>query len=461
MPSFPIEEYLAAYPRPVIHFIGIGGVSMSAIAELLYIKGFRVSGNDRDESDNTSHLRDIGIDIKIGHDPEYVHGSDIIIRNAAIKDSSPDMAEAYRLGIPVFERPDVLGALMRSSESCFCISGTHGKSTTTAMCSKIAVDAGIDPTIFCGAKLPDTGIAYRFGSEKLFIAEACEYCDSFLSFFPTHAVILNIEPDHLDYFSGIDQIRTSFRKFASMVPSGGLVAANGDDPEIRKLLSGINRNIRWFGFDSSNDYYPADLTENGGYYSFTVMHGSSPVCGISLSVPGMHNAADALAAAALCDSYGISREVIGSSLSAFGGAKRRFQNIGSYNGAPVIDDFAHHPTELAAVLRTAKTLGFDRVVCIFQPHTYSRTIALKDDFISALSIADVPLLAPIYSAREINEHNISSHLIGDEISGCHVFDSFDEILPYVKNVICKGDIVLTVGAGDIFKIGRELASAGE
>ena len=456
MAIFPIEELASQPHRPRIHFIGIGGVHMSAMAELLFLRGFPVTGNDREESDNVRHLMSIGVKCFIGHKPEYVEGADIIVRNAAIRDTSPDMVRARELGLPVYERPEVLGAIMKNAGKRVCIAGTHGKSTTTAMCSEIAYEAGLDPTVFCGARIPETGVAYRFGRNDLFIAESCEYFDSFLSFYPTHAVILNIEPDHLDYFSDIHAIRASFKRFASLVPADGTVVANGDDPAIRELLADINRPIIWTGYNDGNDYQAVNVVSVQGNFAFDVLHNGQPETHIALSVPGRHVVQDALAAYAVSRACGVAVTAVTASLERFAGAKRRFERIGSFHGADVVDDFAHHPTELAANLNAAKALGYERVICVFQPHTYTRTIALYKEFAKALAIADLPILAPIYPAREENVHNISSALIGNEMASCAVYESVEDIEAYLRIIAKKGDLILTAGAGDIYKLGYRL-----
>ena len=363
------------------------------------------------------------------------------------------------MGLPIYERPEVLGALMKDAGKRICVAGTHGKSTTTAMCSEIAYEAGLDPTVFCGARIPETGVAYRFGKNDLFIAESCEYFDSFLSFYPTHAVILNIEPDHLDYFSDIHAIRASFKRFASLVPEDGVVVANGDDPEIRKLLSDLDRPILWTGFEDGNDYQAVNVVSEKGNFSFDILVNGEKEAHIDLAVPGKHVVQDALAAYAVSLASGIESESIVASLERFMGAKRRFERIGSFNGADVVDDFAHHPTELAATLNAAKALGYDRVICVYQPHTYTRTIALYKEFAKALAIADLPILAPIYPAREENVHHISSALIGDEMKDCAVYDSVEEIEAFVRSTAKKGDLIVTAGAGDIYKLGYRLVKA--
>jgi len=458
MQTFPIEEFLNRSPRPRIHFIGIGGVHISAMAELLHIKGLPVTGNDREEGDNVLHLRSIGIPVKVGHEGRYVEDADIIVRNAAIHDSSPDIVRARELGLPIYERPEVLGALMKDSEDRFCIAGTHGKSTTTAMCSRIAELAGLDPTVFCGARIPETGVAYRFGADKTFIAESCEYFDSFLSFYPTYAVILNVEPDHLDYFSDIHQIRASFKRFASLVPEKtGVVIANGDDPEIRSMLSDVNRKVIYFGFEEGNDYRAVNCRSNQGGFSFDVEKNGLKLTSVELTVPGRHHGMDALAALALTHSYGVEPSVIAEALESFRGAKRRFEKIGCFHGADVVDDFAHHPTELMANLVSAKTLGYSRIICVYQPHTYSRTEALYPEFAKALSEADLPILVPIYPAREENIHHISSALIADHMEKpCRVLNSMAEAEALLKKIARPGDLIMTTGAGDIFKLGYSL-----
>jgi len=458
MSVFPIEELLKQTPRPRIHFIGIGGVHMSAMAKLLFTKGLPITGNDREESDNVLHLRSIGIPVEVGHEGRFVEGADIIVRNAAIHDASPDMVRARELGLPIYERPEVLGALMKDAEDRFCIAGTHGKSTTTAMCSRIAELSGLDPTVFCGAKIPETGVAYRFGAQKAFIAESCEYFDSFLSFYPTYAVILNVEPDHLDYFSDIHQIRSSFKRFASLVPEDrGVVIANGDDLEIRKFLSDIDRKVIYFGFEEDNDYRAVNCESRQGGFSFDVEKDGSFLTSLELAIPGRHHGMDALAALAMTHTYGLELSVIVEALESFHGAKRRFEKIGCFHGADVVDDFAHHPTELMANLVSAKTLGYNRIICVYQPHTYSRTEALYQEFAKALSEADMPILVPIYPAREENIHHISSALIADHMEKpCKVLGSMGEAEELLKKIARPGDLIMTTGAGDIFKLGYRL-----
>lgn len=455
MNDFDLDYYAANGER--LHFIGICGVSMRAIAGTLQRLGCTVTGSDREDGPAADQLRASGIPVLIGHKPEYVRGAAAVVRNAAIHDDSPDITEARRLGIPIFERPQVLGAIMKRYSNPVCIAGTHGKTTATAMTARIAIGAGLDPAVYVGADFPFIGGTYRFGSGSMMIAESCEYCDSFLSFFPKTAVILNIEADHLDYFSGIEQIMESFRRFVLRTPSDGLVIYNADDDRTVKALTGVERDFLPFGIQ--NGRLRADrITLEHGFAQFDLVLDGKRLCTVKNGVPGYFNIYNALAASAASLRAGCTPEQIAQGLADFRGASRRFEIKGAFNGAILMDDYAHHPSELAATLNAVRDMGYRRIICIFQPHTYSRTAALKEDFIKSLRLADVVILAPIYSAREIDTGIISSAAIAAELDGAIYMTSFRDIANYLCHNASEGDLILTAGAGDIFKVHTYLTS---
>lgn len=448
-----IHDYII--PGSRAHLVGIGGVSMSPLAEVLHGMGMTITGSDIRESATTAHLRSLGIEVFIGHDAGNVGDVDLIIRTAAVHDENPEILEARRLKLPVFERAQAWGSIMRSYKNALCISGTHGKTTTTSMCTHIAMAAAADPTVMIGGTLPLLGAGHRVGKGDTIILESCEYCNSFLSFFPTVAVILNIEADHLDFFHDLEDVEHSFRTFADLVPEDGIIVANGDDYNTMHTLEGEKRPILTFGLNEG-DVHAANLEWNKGLPTFDVVYEGNTFGRISLSVPGEHNVKNALAAAAAAIALKIPAAAVEEGLAAFKGAGRRFEHKGRYHGAEVYDDYAHHPGELKALLSTAKSLGYGRVICAFQPHTYTRTKALFDDFAQVLQMADLPLLAEIYAAREINTIGISSKDLSDKIPGALYFPTLDSLTAYLKEIAKPGDLILTVGAGDIYTVGEAL-----
>lgn len=454
-----IEKLTAEHGR--IHFIGIGGIMMSALALELKRRGACVTGNDRDESDTVQMLRNSGIPVKKGHFPEAVEGADLIVRNAAIKDSSPDMLRAAELGIPVMERPALLGRLMKDYRYPICVAGTHGKSTTSAMLTHALIKTGNNPTAFIGAVLPEIGGAYTLGGKDYFVAESCEYCDSFLNLFPHTAVILNTEPDHLDYFSGIEQIIASFRKFALLTPVDGRVAVNADSENAMKAVAGIDRETVTFGLKSG--YYRAEnISFEHGYAEYDLCAGGERLTRISLGVPGLHNVYNSLAVAAAMRGYGIGEAAIAGGIASFNGVLRRFQRVGKYRGADVVDDYAHHPSELAATLATARSMGYKRVICCFQPHTYTRTAALLPEFAAALSSADRVIVTDIYAAREVNTTGISGANLASGVPGAEYIPSLSGCAERLRALASEGDIILTCGAGSITEVaGMTVGNKGE
>ena len=446
-----LNRYIA--PGQKVFLVGIGGVSMCALAEVLYGKGVSVSGSDMMQSNATKHLSEVGIPVFIGHDAANIQGTACLIRTAAVHEDNPEIMQARKLGLPVFERAQAWGAIMRNYRNAACVSGTHGKTTTTSMITHIALSAGIDPTVMIGGTLPVIGAGHRVGRGDTIVLEACEYCDSFLSFFPTLAVILNVEEDHLDYFSGIDHIVDSFRRFARLVPEDGTVVYNLDNENTVKAVSDVACRKINFGLDKNAQVRADNITFSAGLASFDLIRDGESLCYINLNVPGRHNVSNALAAAAAALSLGIEARYIKAGLEAFSGTGRRFEYKGEYGGAVIYDDYAHHPSEIAATLGAAQNMGYERVVLVFQPHTYTRTKALLDDFAVELGKADVLILSEIYAAREKNTIGISSGDLAEKIEGAQYIRDFTRIADYLKSQLRPGDLLLTMGAGDIYKVG--------
>ena len=441
------------------HLIGIGGVSMSPLAEVLRGMGLQISGSDINESENVIHLRSLGIEVVMGHHAETITPAlDFIVRTAAVHDDNPEVAAARAQGIPVFERTEAWGAIMTDYKNALCISGTHGKTTTTSMSTHILMAAEMDPTVMIGGTLPLLHSGHRVGAGDTIVMESCEYCNSFLNFYPTIAVILDIEADHLDFFKDLEDIKKSFREFASHVPENGTIIANMDDANTMDALRPLGRELMTFGMTDKADVWPRDVVSVGTQTDFDIMYRGTLFTHVSIHVPGIHNVKNALAASAAAICLGCGPLAVRYGLGAFNGAGRRFEFKGKYNGADVYDDYAHHPGELKALLDTVETLGYKRTIVVFQPHTYSRTKALFDDFVAQLRRPDIAILAEIYAAREQNTIGISSKDISDRIENSMYFDSFDEILKTLRWTAAPGDIILTVGAGDIYKVGERLVS---
>jgi UDP-N-acetylmuramate--alanine ligase len=439
------------------HFVGIGGVSMSPLAEVLHNIGIHITGSDMHDSPAVKHLKSLGIDVKVGHAAENVAGASFVIRTAAAREDNVEIAAARAAGIPVFERAQAWGYIMRSYKNAVCIAGAHGKTTTTSMTTHILMAAGADPTVMIGGTLSLLQSGYHVGSGDVIVLESCEYYNSFLSFFPTVAVILNIDADHLDFFKDLEDVKNSFRKFASLVPEDGHIVCNCDDRNTMDALSTLNRKLFTFGYGENAQVRAVNIVSNGNGSTFDVLYNGQHYCHIVLRVPGAHNVLDALAAAAASITLGIPASAIEEGLKDFLGAGRRFEFKGSLNGAVVYDDYAHHPKELRALLDAVGTLDYKRVILAFQPHTYTRTRALFDDFVSELSRADMLFLAEIYAAREQNTVGISSKDLAASIPGSVFCASFDDIVRNIRSIAQEGDIVLTVGAGDIYIVGEALS----
>ncbi len=448
-----IRDYLQAGKRA--HLVGIGGVSMASLAEVLHGAGVKVTGSDQRESATVLHLRGLGIPVTIGHRAESVEGADCVVRTAAVHDSNPEIAAALSAGVPVFERAQAWGAIMRDYKNALCISGTHGKTTTTSMCTHIFMAAQADPTVMIGGTLPLLEACHRVGHGDTIILESCEYCDSFLAFFPTVAVILNVEADHLDYFKDLADVEKSFRAFADKVPEDGLIVANCEDENTMFTLRGEKRPVMTFGVEKG-DVHAENLSMDHGFGSFDVVCRGEKYAHLDLSVPGMHNVKNALAAAAAAIALRIPGRAVEDGMRDFRLPGRRFEYKGVYHGAEVCDDYAHHPGELASLFDTAEALDYKRVVCAFQPHTYSRTHELFDDFVGVLRRPDVTILAEIFAAREDNDVGISSADLAAKIPGSVFCPTLADVTAKLREIAQPGDLILTVGAGDIYLAGEAL-----
>ncbi len=449
-----LEQMLSAVDA--VYFIGIGGISMSSLAMLTARKGVRVAGYDRTRSDVTGRLEACGIPVYDQPDASHLDGFGAVVYTVAISEDHPEYAEAQRRGLPLISRADYLGYLMLSYRHRIGIAGSHGKSTATCMCAQIFMSAEVDPTVMSGAPMRSMGGAFRLGGQDSMVFEACEYKDSFLDFNPSVSVILNCELDHVDYFKDMSQIRASFAAFADRAGEQGCVIYNADDRETLIAMEPISTRRVTFGvMDTSADYRAANVQLTRGYASFDLWHKNRPLGRVSLRVPGEHNVYNALAAAAAAHECGIcSRDII-RGLEEFEGAVRRMEYKGKLNGADVFDDYGHHPTEVRATLREARLLGQGRLICAFQPHTYSRTVTLFDDYVEALGVADAVVVAPIYAARETDDCGVSATKLaaavnaraGRELAlGC-------EDMALVADALCKlarpDDTVIVMGAGNI------------
>ena len=448
-----IQPYIQ--PGRRVHLSGIGGVSMCPLAEVLHGMGLQVQGSDMNDSATVKHLRSLGIPVHVGHVAQDIQGAEFLIRTAAIHDDNPEIAAARAHGIPVFERAEAWGAIMQQYENALCIAGTHGKTTTTSMATHIFMAAEKDPTVMIGGTLPMLHSGYRVGRGDTIILESCEYCNSFLHFFPTVAVILNVEADHLDFFKDLADVEHSFRAFAQLVPPEGHVVANADDPGVREALEGIDHFS--FGLEAPEaDCRGVNLRWDHGLPSFDVVIRGQVYTHLDLQVGGKHNVYNALAAASAAYLLGIPGGAVKAGLEAFTGAGRRFEYKGEYNGAKVYDDYAHHPGELHALLDMARSLGYERIVCAFQPHTYSRTKALFDEFVQELRRPDVVILAEVYAAREKNTIGITSADLAREIPGAICCPTLEAVTDALAQAARPGDLILTVGAGDIYTAGEAL-----
>lgn len=446
-----------------IHFIGIGGISMSGLAEILLERGFTVSGSDAHRSELTEMLEDHGAQVFYGQKAENIeNGIDVVVYTAAIHTDNPEFQAVVEKNIPLLTRAELLGQIMRNYQTAVAVSGTHGKTTTTSMLTEILMDAQKNPTISVGGILDSIGGNIRVGGSELFVTEACEYTNSFLSFFPTMEIILNIEADHLDFFKDIDDIRHSFRRFAALLPDDGTLIINSDIREYEKISHGMACKVVTVGKDpEKSNYSAANITfDRNACATYDLLVDGRHTDTITLGVPGEHNVYNSLAAVAAACEMGISPEKVKDGLLKYTGTHRRFEKKGVIGGVTVIDDYAHHPQEIAATLATAKNYQHREVWCVFQPHTYTRTKALMEDFASALAAADHVVLADIYAARETDTLGISSAVLAEKVQNLgtetHYFPSFDEIETFLLEHCVNGDLLITMGAGDIVKVGERL-----
>lgn len=447
-----IDEVIKSAKR--IHFIGIGGSGMCPLAEILHSQGHYLTGSDNNESDTLKRIRALGIPVTMGQKAENVDGADMVVYTAALLPDNPELVAAKEKGIPTFERSKLFGYFTRKYDNCIGVCGTHGKTTVTSMLTHILIDNDFDPSAVIGGKLPLTGTNGRVGTSDILVCEACEYKDTFLDLTPDISVILNVDRDHMEYFKTLENLESSFRKFADM--STKAVIYNGDDKNTLDSIKGVEgKNMISFGKNDNCDYVAKNIGwHDGAFPCYDVYKNGKPLGRIELSVSGEHNILNSLAAIASAMYCGASFSQCQKSIITFKGAGRRFEFLGSFNGADIVDDYAHHPAELEVTLSAAEKMSYKRVWAVFQPFTFSRTKMHLDAFAKALSIADKVVLTEIMGSREINTYGITTQDLADEIPGSVWFDTFPKVADYLKENIGEGDLVLTLGCGDVYKIAK-------
>ena len=432
-----------------IHFIGIGGSGMCPIAEILRSEGYEISGSDMNEGETLDKIKSQGIPVFMGHKAENIEGSELVVYSAAVKESNPERMAAAEQGIPCIERSVMLGVVTRRYKRSIAVSGTHGKTTTTAMLSQILIGSGFDPSAIIGGKLPFIGGNSYVGNSDIIVCEACEYVDTFLELNPFISIILNVDADHLDYFKNLDNIKKSFNKFAKQTT--GLLVINGDDENTLDAVKDVQLEKITYGFGENCDYRAVNVSADKGVHEqFDLLYKGEKLTNIKLIVPGKHNIYNALAAASTAHYLGATANEISENLHKFGGVHRRFEILGTPNGITVADDFAHHPTELTATLNAAMNMGFRKVWAVFQSHTFSRTAMLLDDFAEALKIPDTAIISEILPVRETNTYNIYSTDLGAKVPDSVCLDTFEEITDYVCKNAQEGDLILTMGGGNVY-----------
>lgn len=457
MTNFDIHNENIKY----VHFIGIGGVSMSGLARILLNKGISVSGSDMGDSIILSELSENGAKIYSGHAAENIASPDLVVYTDAISEDNPEYLESLSKGIPTMDRGTFLGQLMKQYKNSIAVSGTHGKTSTTGMLSVILGDSDLNPTILLGGYLDQLKGNIQIGGTELLITEACEYKRNLLKFYATIGLVLNIDADHLDYYKSLDEIVDTFAEFASAIPSDGYLVINSDDENCEKVVQKSNCNVVTFGINNPAVYTAEDISSNDdGTTSYTLTIDGSGKYSVKLSVPGIHNVYNSLGAIASSHIAGLSINDILSNIEGFKGTNRRFEKKGEINGFTIIDDYAHHPTEVKATLDAVKSLNPSRIWCIFQPHTYTRTKSLLDDFSISFSGADKIIITNIYAAREKDTGIVHSKDLTEKIvskNGDAIFiDSFQDIESYILENASTGDVVITMGAGDIYKVGDNI-----
>lgn len=452
---FEIDELLNKIKR--IHFIGIGGSGMCPLAEILHAKGYQLSGSDNNETDTLNRIRNLGIPVVLGQKAENIGDAEMVVFTAALLPDNPELCAARAMGVPTFERSRLFGAITRKFGSCIGVCGTHGKTTTSSMLTQMLLGADVDTSAVIGGKLPLIGANGRVGTADMLVCEACEFANTFLDLSPSAAVVLNIDGDHLEFFKTMDNLILSFTKFMNLARD--VVVYNGDDEKTLKAVDAAEKNKDFisFGFSGALDWYAENISfVNGAYAKFDVMHKGEKVGTVKLNVPGKHNILNALAAVAAADYYGADVNKALTALEEFAGAGRRFEKLYEENGITIADDYAHHPAELKVTLEAAKQMDYKRVWAVFQPFTFSRTYMLLDDFADVLKIADKVVMTEIMGSREINTYDIHTSQLAEKIPGSVWFESFDTVAQYLYDNVEKGDLVITLGCGDVYKIAKKL-----
>ena len=436
-----------------VHFVGIGGSGICPIAEILHSRGYIITGSDNNEGDTLDRMTALGIKTYLGHDAKNVGDAEAVIYSAAIPASNPELVWARENNIPTLERSKAFGALTRDYKHCIGICGTHGKTTTSAMLTQVLIEAQVNPSALIGGKLKYTGTNGIVGSDELFVCEACEFNNTFLELSPTCAVILNIDADHLEFFKTMDNLKSSFTKFAAMAQT---VIYNGDDENtvdaVKKLQ---DKTLVSFGFGENVDWRADNITvHDGAYYEFDVIKSGEKRARVKLAVPGRHNIYNALACMAASDNEGVGPGITAPLISDFTGAGRRFEKLGEFDGVTIADDYAHHPTELEATLTAAKQMSYKRVIAVFQPYTFSRTSMHLEWFARVLKIADMVILTPIMGGREINTWGVKSEDLAALLDNCTICETFRDVADYAESIAESGDLIITLGCGDIYKAAK-------
>lgn len=446
-----MENFLSG--KKHIHFIGIGGSGMYPLAQILHTRGYYLTGSDNNETTTLDAVRSMGIPVTLGQAAENIEGADLIVHSAAIMADNPELMAARASGVLTVERSELLGLITSEFSKAFCVAGTHGKTTVSSMLAQIMLAAGIDLSAVIGGKLKALGGSGRAGKSEYMVCEACEFVDTFLKLFPNIAVILNIDRDHMDYFKTMENLKSSFSKFCKLTTD--IIVVNGDDANSMEAVenSGSAARVITFGRTADSDFYAEDIRHISDFHTeFTLMHRGEALGDIAIHVPGEHNIYNAVAACAAAFSAGIPYEALRDGLEQFGGAMRRFECRAVINGITIVDDYGHHPAEIAVTLKTAKAMSFKRVWVIHQPFTFSRTAMLLDEFAEALSIADRVVLTAIMGSREKNTYGIHARDLAQKIDGCVQFDTFEEVADYTAGQLAEGDLVITTGCGDVYKV---------